>query len=130
MSLAEIEDALRNDLPNHWIVGEAEVTDCTYIRGRSGGRGGDGVLAHYVVGFSYKVNGTTYRGATTSPAEVKPHDKFSIRYNSDHPEENNSIASQFDRPWFKEYTWLIGALVAGAMLVDFVRHQFPHMFHR
>jgi hypothetical protein len=53
-----------------------------------------------------------------------------LRYNPADPKENNSLESELDRPWFKEYTWLVGALIVGAMLVEFVHRYFPHLFHR
>ena len=108
-----------------WPETEAEVISCTYVPGR-GARGG-GELAHYVVGFAYKVNGTIYRDNTPSLVEVQPHDKFSIRYNPDHPDQNHSLFSVCDRPWFKDYMYLVGALILGLALYDLVR---THLLHR
>ena len=34
MSIASIEQALRQDLPHHWLQTEAEVTDCTFVKTR------------------------------------------------------------------------------------------------
>jgi hypothetical protein len=82
------------------------------------------------VGFTYKVNGNTYSGVLSSPVQVEPGDTFALRYNPADPKENNSLESELDRPWFKEYTWLVGALIVGAMLVEFVHRYFPHLFHR
>jgi hypothetical protein len=132
MSIASIEQALRKDLPHHWLETEAEVTDCTFARQsyEIDAAGMDTDLAHYVVTFTYKVNGTTYSGVLSSPAEVQPHDTFAIHYNPADPKENNSLESELDRPWFKEYTWLVGALIVAAMLFDLVRRYFPHLFHR
>jgi len=132
MSIASIEQALRNDLPHHWLETEAEVTDCTFARQsyEIDGAGMDTDLAHYVVTFTYNVNGTTYTGVLSSPVQVEPHDKFALRYDPDHPEENNSIASELDRPWFKDYTYLVAALVIGVMLYGLAQRYFPHLFHR
>ena len=132
MSIASLEQALRKDLPHHWLETEAEVTDCTFARQsyEIDGAGMDTDLTHYVVTFTYKVNGTTYSGVLSSPVQVEPGDTFLLRYNPADPKENNSLESELDRPWFKEYTWLVGALIVGAMLFDLVRRYFPHLFHR
>jgi hypothetical protein len=87
-------------------------------------------LAHYVVTFTYRVNGTTYSGELSSPVQVEPGDTFLLRYNPADPKENNSLESELDRPWFKEYTWLVGALIVAAMLFGLVSRYFPHLFHR
>jgi hypothetical protein len=132
MSMASFEQALRKDLPHHWLETEAEVTDCTYapVRAFVDGAGVDEQLAHYTVGFTYKVNGNTYKGVLSSPVQVEPHDTFSLRYNPNHPEENNSLESELDRPWFKEYTWLFAALLIGSLLFNFVQKHHWALFHR
>ena len=132
MSIASLEQALRKDLPHHWLETEAEVTDCTFARFKAyiDGAGVDDDLAHYSVGFTYKVDGTTYSGVLSSPVQVESGDTFLLRYNPADPKENNSLESELDRPWFKEYTWLVGALIVAAMLFDLVRRYFPHLFHR
>jgi hypothetical protein len=130
MSMASFEQALRKDLPHHWLETEAEVADCTYapIRAFVDGAGVDEQLAHYTVGFTYKVNGTTYNGVLSSPVEVEPHDTFALRYNPDRPEENNSLESELDRPWFKEYTWLFVAFLAGLFLLGLLQKYPLHLF--
>ena len=129
MSIASIEQALRQDWPHHWSETEAEVTDCTYapLRAYIDGTGVEDQLAHYVVGFIYIVNETSYKGVLSSPVQVEPHDTFALRYNPDHPEENNSLESEFERPWFKDYTYLFAALLIGLFLLDVARR---HIFHR
>ena len=129
MSIASFEQALRKDLPHHWAETEAEITDCTFARQsyEIDGAGMDTDLAHYVVTFTYSVNGTTYNGVLSSPVQVEPHDKFLLRYNPDKPEENNSIESELDRPWFNIYLYLVGALVLGVMLYSFFHR---HFFYR
>jgi hypothetical protein len=118
MSISSLEQALRQDLPHHWVEAEAEVTDCTFVRFKAyiDGAGVEDQLAHYTVGFTYRVSGNAYTGVLSSPVEVQPHDKFAIRYNPNRPEQNNSAESEFDRPWFRDYTYLIGALLIGLML--------------
>jgi hypothetical protein len=132
MSMASLEQALRKDLPHHWVETEAEVTDCTFVKTRwyVDGSGVDEQIPHYTVGFTYNVSGTAYSGVLSSPVQVEPGDTFLLRYNPDDPKENNSLESELDRPWFKEYTWLVGALIVAAMLVDLVHRYFPHVFHR
>jgi hypothetical protein len=119
-------DSIENALHHGWPEIEAEVIDCKYIHGSTGSHGGYGILAHYAVGFAYKADGIAYQGATTSSAEVRRHDKFAIRYNPEHPEENNSFASECDRPWFKDYLYLVSALIIGLMLYGFVQRHFLH----
>jgi hypothetical protein len=87
-------------------------------------------LAHYVVTFTYSVSGTPYKGELSSPVQVEPGDTFALHYNPTDPKENNSLESELDRPWFKEYTWLFGALIVAAALAECVRRYFPHLFHR
>ena len=132
MSIASFEQALRKDLPHHWAQTEAEVTDCTFVRQKYefDAAGMDTDLAHYVVAFTYKVGGTTYSGVLSSPVEVERGDTFSLRYNPADPKENNSLESELDRPWFKEYTWLVGGLIVAAMLADLVHRYLPHLFRR
>jgi hypothetical protein len=86
----------------------------------------DEQLAHYTVGFSYKVNGTTYDGVLSSPVQVEPHDTFLLRYNPDDPKENNSLASELDRPWYNAYLYLFAALMLGLLLY----HLFGKYFQR
>jgi hypothetical protein len=125
MSISSLEQALRKDLPHHWVETEAEVSDCTFtpFKAYIDGTGPEDQLAHYTVGFTYKVNGTVYEGVLSSPVEVEPHDTFAIRYNPYRPEQNNSLESELDRPWFKDYTYLFAALLVGLLLLElFHRH--------
>ena len=115
-------DLIENALHHDWLEVEAEVCDCRFIRATSGSRSSVGEAAHYAVGFKYQVNGTTYQGVLSSPVEVQVHDKFFLRYNPDHPEENNSLASECDRGWFKYYIYIVSALVIGCVVYDVVRN--------
>ena len=128
MSMASIEQALRKDLPHHWLETEAEVTDCTYARFKAyiDGSGVEDQLAHYAVGFTYKVSGKPYDGVLSSPVEVQPHDTFAIRYNPEDPAENNSIDSELDRAWYKDYTYLVAAVLVGLLLYGFVQRHILH----
>jgi hypothetical protein len=71
--------------------------------------------------------GLTYHGGTSSSVAVQRDDKFPIRYNPDHPDQNNSLASVCDRPWFNDYLYVVGALILGATLYGFVN---AHLLHR
>ena len=62
--------------------------------------------------------------------QVEPHDTFLLRYNPDQPEENNSLESELDRPWYNVYMYVLGALVLGALLYGFVQKYFSHLFVR
>lgn len=130
--MATFERVLRKDLPHHWLEVEAEVTDCAYARAGVylSADGADEQLAHYAVGFKYMVNGATYKGELSSPVQVEPHDTFLLRYNPDQPEENNSLESELDRPWYNVYMYVLGALVLGALLYGFVQKYFSHLFVR
>jgi hypothetical protein len=129
MSLASIEEALRRDLPHHWAETEATVTDCTFASARDliDGGGVDDELAHYAVGFTYQVGGKTYTGALSSPVEVERGDTFALRYNPTRPEQNNSLASELDRPWFKDYTYVFAAVIIGLLLYGLFQQ---HILHR
>jgi hypothetical protein len=134
MSVASIEHALYQDWPGHWPQTEAEVTDCRRVHGdtrRWDGGGPDPQLPHYTVGFAYTVGGARYTGVLSSTVQVEPRDTFPIRYNPDHPDQNNSLASEIDHSVvFRDYTWAMGALILGIMVVDFVRRNFFHSFLR
>ncbi len=128
MSITSIEQALRKDLPHHWLETEAEVTGCTFARQsyEIDGAGMDTDLAHYVVSFTYNVDGASYNGVLSSPVQVEPGDQFALRYNPTDPKENNSLESELDRPWYKEYALLFGAIVVGLMLYGLVRQYILH----
>ena len=97
--MASFEQALRKDLPHHWLETEAEVTDCTFARQsyEIDGAGMDTDLAHYVVTFTYRVNGTTYSGELSSPVQVEPGDTFLLRYNPADPNPLTNQTAQFCR---------------------------------
>lgn len=119
-------DTVARPLHHGWPEVEAEVTSCRIVR-RSGTYRLDVSVPFYAVCFSYTVDGITYEGVTNSPVEVEPRDKFAIRYNPANPEENNSLESELDRPWFKEYTYLFAALLIGLLVLDLFRR---YIFHR
>lgn len=80
----------------HWPSTEAEVTDCRAAKNRYWGSGrysNERVRLGYIVGFAYSVEGKAYAGTLNSPVEVLQGDRFALRYNPDHPNENNSICS-------------------------------------
>jgi hypothetical protein len=128
MSLASFEEALRKDLPHHWLETEAEVTSCAYAPARVYGSadGLDEQLAHYTVGFSYEVGGKTYDGVLSSPVQVEKHDTFALHYNPSDPKENNSLASELDRPWYTIYMYLFAAVIVGAMLYGLAQRYVLH----
>ena len=117
-------DLTQHVLHHDWPEVEAEVCDCRFVRATRGSRASIGEAAYYAVGFTYQVNGTTYQGVLNSPVGVQPHDKFSLRYNPEHPEENNSLASECERGWFKYYTYIFAALLIGFVVFDVVRSLF------
>jgi len=119
-------ESIGNVLHHGWPEVEAEVTECRFVHASAGSRIGDQVLGHYAVGFAYKVDGITYEGVTSSPVEVQRHDKFAIRYNPEHPAENNSLASVCDRAWFKDYQAVVGGLILGLILYGFAQRYIFH----
>lgn len=82
--------------------------------------------SYYAVSFTYKVDGIAYRDATASMVEVQPNDKFAIRYNPDNPAENNSLASECDRPWFNAYLYLFAAVMIGLLLFHLFARYYGH----
>ena len=59
-----------------WLDIEAEVTDCTFVRGSATGdligtSLGNEVLPYFAIGFTYTVGGRTYEGETRSPDAVQ-----------------------------------------------------------
>jgi len=111
---------------HRWSEVEAEVTSCGLVRPSAGGRGGGGRLGFYAVVFTYTVNGISYEGATNSPVEMRRHEKFAIRYNPEHPEENNSLESECERPWFRDYLYATYAIFLGLLLYGLVSRYLLH----
>ena len=91
-----------------------------------GGRTIGSRSSYYAVGFLYKVDGVAYRDGTVSFVEVQPHDKFAIRYNPEHPDQNNSLESECERPWFNAYLYLFGAIMVGLFLYHLLATRFGH----
>jgi hypothetical protein len=115
------EGLIDNAIHHGWREIEAEVTDCRFVRvpNRTGG-----FPSYFAVGFKYKVNGVTYRGSQNSSVEVMRGDKFIVLYNPERPEENNSVGSMSERWWFKDYIWIVGALLLGLIVFDIIRGLF------
>jgi Protein of unknown function (DUF3592) len=118
MSRGLIDNVLHHD----WREVEAEVTDCKFVRAVRSRTGGE--PAYYLVSFTYQVNGTTYYGGLRSTVEVMRGDKFSVLYNPERAEENNSMASECERWWFKDYIYVVGAVILGLIVFDIVRSLF------
>jgi hypothetical protein len=119
MSINSFEQALRKDLPHHWREAEAEITSCGRMHYSQS------IQPPYcAASFTYMVDGVEYTDATNSPVEVQRGGKFMVRYNPEHPEENNSLVSECERPWFKVYLDLSYAVVIGLLLYGIVRTYF------
>jgi hypothetical protein len=82
------------------------------------------ILTGFIVEFSYDVNGRTYTGILDSPVEVQPDDKFDLRYNPAHPEENNSLGSTGDSGTriATLTTFFLGLLILVALLMRLLLH--------
>jgi hypothetical protein len=120
MSAGLIDNVLHRD----WREVEAEVSDCKFVRAVHGSGSTVGEPAYYAVNFTYQVNGTTYHGDLSSPVEVRRGDKFSVLYNPERPAENNSLTSECERRWFKDYIYVVGAVILGLIVFDIVRSLF------
>jgi hypothetical protein len=99
-----------------WKKIEAQVRDCTLVPPSTYPSRYDGWnrIGGYAVSFTYVVNGKAYPGMLNSPVEVQAHDRFLIRYNPRHPEENNSLGSE--NSWVTLYTTLASAVLVLLML--------------
>jgi hypothetical protein len=117
-------DLIAHALHHDWPEVEAEVQDCRFIRAVRHSGASIGQPAYYAVGFTYQVKGITYKGVLNSPVEVQPHDKFPLRYNPEHPEQNNSLASKYESGWLKYYPYIFAALLIGFVVFDVVRSLF------
>lgn len=112
-----------------WMEVEAEVCECILPHWKTlTNLPEDGfpypLLNGYVVSFTYTVNGTTYEGVANSPDELLKHDKFKIRYNSSHPEENNTFDSASN--WAVSYTKYLDFFLAVLLLLFLIGHLFLH----
>lgn len=111
----------------HWPSTEAEVTDCRAARNRVSlhSKIEPPLLLGYIVGFSYSVNGKSYAGTLDSPVEVEAGDRFKLRYNPDHPNENNSLCSDNSPStlYGTAANWVIGILI-GFLLLAFLVDRF------
>ena len=82
-----------------WCETEAAVVSCTAIRHRfsyNTGRSQPLTLGAWAIDFTYVVGGKPYDGILSANDEVQPGDKFTIRYNPDCPDENDTLASKWD----------------------------------
>lgn len=102
----------------HWPSTEAEVTECHPARLRRGLYGNrfspPPLQLDYIVSFSYVVDGKKYTGVLNSTVEVEPGDRFQLRYNPEHPSENNSVCS--DNSPATIYATVANVAVAGLMI--------------
>lgn len=92
-----LDQAIRKFTHRGWTNADAQVRSCKLIHpsNRLQQRDGSMPIGGYAVTFTYAVNGKTYDGIAISPDKVEENDTFVIRYNPDHPEENNSFESEF-----------------------------------
>lgn len=115
-------------LKRGWVDVEAEVQDCSAIR-HGGARvtrmGIEPGISGYIVSFSYEVNGKTYDGSTLSKDEVQKGDKFVIRCDPQHPEENNTFDSETN--WM---TALQMVLMSGLVLLFVIYYLWDRLGHR
>lgn len=112
-----------------WMEVEAEVCECIQLGWKAWTNIPDygfpnPVLNRYIVSFTYTVNGKTYEGITNSPDELLEHDKFKIRYNPSHPEENNTFDSATN--WTVRYTKYLDFFLAVLLLSFLIGHLFLH----
>ena len=100
-----LKDWINGVLHRDWVEVDAEVCDCTPIHRSVFSTLRRSTIAQfggYAVCFIYVVQSRKYQGITNSPVELQEHDKFAIRYNPKHPEENNTFDSETS--WTVTYT--------------------------
>jgi len=110
-----------------WVEVEAEVRDCTPIHKGpfstlSLYKSATATFGGYVVGFTYVVQGKEYEGITNSTVEVQKHDKFAIRYNLKHPEENNTFDSETN--WVVTYTKYFTVILFLFMVFLYIKEHY------
>jgi hypothetical protein len=128
--LTRLREQLRNlfgwILKRGWIEVEASVDECgssSYRYYLTNSRNAERLpYGGYSVSFTYVVDGKTYKGITTSPDEMQREDKFHIRCNPKHPEENNTFYAETN--WVVTYSYVIGGLFGLWALVAVVLHLF------
>lgn len=80
-----------------WCETEAAVVSCSAIRQRFyTSREVPFSFGRWVISFTYIVGEKSYDGILSANDEVRPGDKFTIRYNPDCPDENDTLASKWD----------------------------------
>jgi len=90
-------DAVDRITQRGWPDAEAEVVTCKAIRIADpylAYRDAAPRLGGWGITFNYIVNGKTYAGVFNSRDEVPAGEKFSIRFNPQQPEQNNTIDSE------------------------------------
>lgn len=87
-----------------WVETEAEVTFCTARKDRFPFRpNSQPVRLGWGVGFQYSVGGKRFEGEQFSRDRIEIGDRFHIRYNPAHPDQNNSLSSMLD--------WIDGSII-------------------
>ena len=112
----------------HWPSTQAEVTDCKRMRvpqrfyGDSYPLPEPPLIRGYAVGFRYSVDGKSYTGILDSPVEVEAGDRFQLRYNPNHPNENNSLCSENSPSMmYAKLANVVLAILAVAFLLAFLK---------
>jgi hypothetical protein len=109
-------------LKRGWIEVEAEVQDCTAIRTSHSARSTQPRWGGYTVAFNYKIDGETYDGVTNTLDEVQPGDRFLIRCNPQHPQENNTFDSETN--WVTALSGILWTAIVLAFLAYYVWDRF------
>ena len=113
-------DALRRKLHHrNWPEVLAEVERCGFHSDYAGRALDPGEVPWYSVDFTYKVNGMSYDGGLISEVEVKPHDRFPIRYDPKNPAHNSTDPLPH---WTEWYALVSYGTIGGFLLWYALRH--------
>ncbi|MFZ0745872.1 MAG: hypothetical protein WAM85_15795 [Terracidiphilus sp.] len=119
-------DLLGRFMQKGWLETEAEAI-CSRPIGHKYkyiSRNAQPTLSGWAVNFTYDVDGKSFDGIAISRAKMNIHNKFIIRYNPAHPEENNTLATKLD--WIDGFVTgaydlflvvLLGTLIVAGLLL-------------
>jgi hypothetical protein len=93
-----LPDAAQRFTQSGWLETEAEVLSCKDGRRQLFNNLIDGQesLDGWLVAFRYLVDGRSYDGVHVSSSEWQVGEKFPIRYNPAHPDQNDSLTTKLD----------------------------------
>jgi hypothetical protein len=114
------KDAIGRFTQRGWSEAEAEVVSChasRTVRLWAGEKypAMTPTVGAWAVAFKYTANGKEYDGFSVSPVRVEKGDRFSLRYNPENPQENNTIDSETE-PFNEGLFWVWDAFLLLVLL--------------